>query len=472
MTIDDKVLRLRRADSARIIERARRRRGVHNERRPFVVKQVVDHLREQYRRALVRAYQDDQRRLDSSELTLLDSGPDELVDLPVAAALARGQRAPEEWEAEIATRIRRVPEVRAALDRMWPVLSGAELVHDLFSFPALIRSAADGVLARRQSELLFRPRSSSVQDVEWTEADVALIDEADALLGPPEAGRLRRRRRRSSDAGLEDAARVISELGLGGYTTAREVAERYGGGNGASPDPDTEPRTFAHVLVDEAQDLTAMQWRMLGRRCPTGSMTLVGDFGQAARPGALGDWDEVVAQLPARQPPRVVQLTVNYRTPAEIMEVADRVLAAAAPGIAPARAVRSTGRAPRFVTAGDRAGLVAAAADAVRAVLGEGGTAAVIASSGLQGAVVHALADVGAAAGGPEIIDAPVAVLDGWEAKGLEFDHVVVVEPSELVTPDAAGLRLLYVILTRATRTLTVAHTAPLPEALEPLGTS
>jgi len=96
-------------------------------------------------------------------------------------------------------------------------------------------------------------------------------------------------------------------------------------------------------------------------------------------------------------------------------------------------------------------------------------TAAVIAPSALQGPVVDALADVGAAAGGPEIIDAPVAVLDGWEAKGLEFDHVVVVEPSELVTPDAAGLRLLYVILTRATSTLTVAHAAALPEALEPM---
>ena len=472
VTIDEKVLRLRRADSARIVERARRRRGTHNERRPFVVRQVVDHLREQYRRALVRAYQDDQRRLDSSELTLLDSGRDEIVDLPVAAALARGQRAPEEWEAEVASRVRRVPEVRAALDRMWPVLSGPELVHDLFSFPGLIRSAADGVLPRGRSELLFRPRSASVQDVEWTEADVALIDEADALLGPPESGRLRRRRRRAADAGLEDASRVISELGLGGYTTAREVAERYGSGNGRSPEPDSEPRTFAHVLVDEAQDLTAMQWRMLGRRCPTGSMTLVGDFGQAARPGALGDWDEVVAQLPARQPARVVQLSVNYRTPAEIMDVANRVLAAAAPGIAPARAVRSTGRPPRFVTARDRAGLVAAAADAVRAVLGEGGTAAVIAPSALQGPVVDALADVGAAAGGPEIIDAPVAVLDGWEAKGLEFDHVVVVEPSELVTPDAAGLRLLYVILTRATSTLTVAHAAALPEALEPVAPS
>ena len=313
--VDDKVLRIRRADSARFVERARRRRGTHNERRPFVVKQVVDHLREQYRRALVRAYQDDQRRLDSSELTLLDSAPEELADVPVAAALARGQRAPEEWEAEVATRIRR--RARGP-GRARPHVAGAQRGRARPRPVQLPRP--DPVGGRRrahrdQSELLFRPRSPSVRDVEWTEADVALIDEADALLGPPEAGRLRRRRRRSGDAGLDDAARVISELGLGGYTTAREVAERYGGGNGRSPEPDTEPRTFGHVLVDEAQDLTAMQWRMLARRCPTGSMTLVGDFGQAARPGALHDWDEVTAELPARQPARVVHLTSTTARP-------------------------------------------------------------------------------------------------------------------------------------------------------------
>src|SRR5437660_221967 len=357
VVLDGHVLRLRRADSARIVERVRRRRGTHNERRPAVTRMVLDQLRDQYRRSLVAAYERDIRRIDpDATLPLAPEAEDELLDVPVAAALARGERAPDDWEAELSARLRRTPEVRAALERMWPVLSGAELVHDLFSFPALIRSAADGALSRDEDQLLARPRSSSVRDVDWTEADVALVDEADALLGPPELGRpRRRRRRRTSDRALEDAARVVEELGLGSYTTAAEVVERYGGGAAPSEDGVGEPRTYGHVLVDEAQDLTAMQWRMVGRRCPSGSMTLVGDFGQSSRPGAVHDWDAVRAQLPGDEPARVVTLSVNYRTPAEIMTLADRFVAAAAPGVRPARSVRSTGRQPEFVAADDAA---------------------------------------------------------------------------------------------------------------------
>jgi DNA helicase IV len=474
IVLDGHVLRLRRADSARIVERVRRRRGSHNERRPAVTRLVLDHLREQYRRSLVAAYERDVRRIDPDAApSPSPAGGDELPDVPVAAALARGERAPDDWEAELAARLRRTPEVRAALERMWPVLSGAELVHDLFGFPALIRSAADGVLERDEYELLARPRSSNVRDVAWTEADVALVDEADSLLGSPEAGRPRRKRRRRAtpDSTLEDAERVVEELGLGAYTTAAEVLERYGG---AAPSEDGvgEPRTFGHVLVDEAQDLTAMQWRMVGRRCPSGSMTLVGDFGQSSRPGALRDWDAVRAQLPGDQPARVVTLSVNYRTPAEIMAVADRFVAAAAPDVRTARSVRSTGRPPQFVAADDGADLVTVTADAVRDASSEGGMTAVVAPRDLHDDLVARLADLGAASGSADAIDAPVAIVDAPEAKGLEFDHVVVVEPARLVTADAAGLRLLYTALTRATQTLTVAHAAPLPEALQPAAAS
>jgi DNA helicase IV len=475
IVLDGHVIRLRRADAARIVERVRRRRGTHNERRPAVTRMVLDQLREQYRRSLVAAYERDMRRIDpDAALPPAATDDEELLDVPVAAALARGERAPEDWEAELSARLRRTPEFRAALERMWPVLSGAELVHDLFSFPALIRSAAHGVLSRDEFEQLARPRSSNVREVAWTSADVALVDEADALLGPPEAGRPRRRRRRRavSDRALEDAARVVEELGLGSYTTAAEVVERYGGGAAPSEDGVGEPRTFGHVLVDEAQDLTAMQWRMVGRRCPSGSMTLVGDFGQSSRPGALHDWDAVRAQLPGDEPARIVTLSVNYRTPAEIMTLADRFVAAAAPGVRPSRSVRSTGRLPQFVGAGDSGELVALVADLARNGGGDEGTTAVIAPRDLHDDLVARLADLGAAAGSADAIDAPVAVVDASDAKGLEFDHVIVVEPSRLVTPDASGLRLLYTALTRATQTLTVAHAAPLPEALQPATTS
>lgn len=425
--VDGNLLRLSRSMSERIVGRASRRRGSHNAKRPGVVRAVIDQLRGQYRRELGTAAPDD---------------PD--------------------WDRELDARLRRLPEVRAALERMWPVLSGGDLVHDLFSFPGLIRSASEGVLSSAEQALLERDRSASLRDVAWTPADLALIDEADALLGPPEMARPRRRR---STARRDDTAnRVISELGVGGFVTASEVARRYRGDAPSDGGPD-EPRTFGHVLVDEAQDVTAMQWRMLARRCPTGSMTVVGDFGQASRPGALRDWDEVLAVLPDRGEARVVTLTVNYRTPAEIMQVAHRVLSAAAPQVPPTRAVRSTGEEPRFVPV-ERAELVAAVGEQAREAVAAGGTVAVLAPTHLHRALVTDLADVGARADSADALDARVAVLTAVDAKGLEFDHVIVVEPSQLVRADAAGMRLLYMALTRATRRLVIVHTDALPEAL------
>jgi DNA helicase IV len=192
-------------------------------------------------------------------------------------------------------------------------------------------------------------------------------------------------------------------------------------------------------------------------------MTIVGDFGQASRPGAAGGWDEVLGLLPSHDPPRRVTLTVNYRTPAEIMDLANRLLAVAASGVEPTQSVRRTGVAPQFTRVED---LVAGSATAARAALARGGTVAVIAPEDLHAALVDALADVGVVADAAEALDAPVGVLVATDAKGLEFDHVVVVEPARLVTPDSAGLRLLYVTLTRATQTLTVVHAEGLPEAL------
>jgi len=261
------------------------------------------------------------------------------------------------------------------------------------------------------------------------------------------------------------ARRVVDDMGVGGYLRPEDVVARYGS-EPTAIDDDDEPRTFGHVLVDEAQDLSAMQWRMLARRCPSGSMTIVGDFGQASRPGALADWDGVLACLPVRTPPRRVALTVNYRTPAEIMDVANRLLPAAAPGVEPARPVRRTGAVPEVVSVAEHAALVAVAADAARRRSGTGGTVAVIAPGELHTHLVAALADRGAVADAVDAIDAPVAVIGALDSKGLEFDHVVVVEPARLVAGDAAGLRLLYVVLTRATSDLTVVCHAPLPEAL------
>lgn len=456
-SLDGMRLRLSRRECRHVVERVQRKKGTHNEKRPLIERMILDRLLAQYRNQMTRT----QREL----LTLEDV--DGGYDAQVARTLARGDAPPPEWEREMRGRIRRVPEVRALLERMWPVLSGAELVHDLFSFRGLIRSAADGVLSREDSARLERPRSASVRDVAWTDADVALVDEADALCGPVESARpLRSRRRTETDRAVADAAtRTVREMGLGQYMTASDLAARFAdpasGGDPGVP----QLRTFGHVLVDEAQDLTPMQWRMLARRCPSGSCTLVGDFGQASRPGAASGWPDVLSHLPAHDAPRFVDLTVNYRTPAEIMTIANRLLSVAAPEIPATRSVRATGIAPDFHRVDD---VVATAADRAREFVARRGTTAVIAPVELHAAITAALRDVGAVADSPEALDAPVGVFDAFDAKGLEFDHVVVVEPAELVAADRAGLRMLYVTITRATQTLAVVHRAALPEALRP----
>ncbi len=423
-----------------------------------------------YKNAAIRAYRE--RSIDSpaSNVTSIFDR-DSALDTTIASTLARGEPTPEGWEQELRVRFRTRPEVKEALERMWPVLSGPELVNDLFGFRALVRSASASVLTDDEQELLHRRRDPDVARGPWTEADLALVDEADSLLGPVEAARPVTRRRNNGGDTYDTAERVIDDLGLRGYADAATLAGRFGepasNGNGSGHEVSYEPRTFGHVLVDEAQDLTAMQWRMLARRCPSGSMTVVGDPGQASKPGAVASWDDVLALLPTHNATRFVSLSINYRTPSEVMDVASQLLAVAAPTVEPSRSVRSTGEYPRFI-ATEAEDLVRITNEETRAALARTGAVAVIAPPALHAAIVASLSDVGAVATSADALDAPIAVLDPTSAKGLEFDHVIVVEPSQLVNADRAGLRLLYVTITRTTKTLTVVHAEALPEGLTP----
>ena len=464
LLIDGLQLRVRRRETLRLIDAVHRRRGTHNELRPNLVQRFVDMLVARYKEAAVRSYH---RRAEDAPAENVRSlfDRDTTLDSSVAGALVRGEAPPEGWEHELRARMRGRREVKEALDRMWPVLSGPELVNDLFGFSALVRSAARDVLTDDEQALLHRARVRDITTVAWAEDDVALVDEADSRLGPVEAARPRSRRTQNRDEDLDRASRVIDELGLHGFTDAASVVRRNEEPVTNGSEPSRDPRTFGHVLVDEAQDLTAMQWRMLARRCPSGSMTLVGDPGQASRPGALASWSDVLAHVPQHAPVRFVTLTINYRTPSEVMDVASRLLAVAAPTVEPSRSVRSTGEQPRFVaTAPDR--LVEETTARARAALARTGTVAVIAPAALHAEIIARLADVNASTDATDALDAAVAVLEPAEAKGLEFDHVVVVEPARLVTADRAGLRLLYVSITRTTKTLTVVHAEPLPEGL------
>jgi DNA helicase IV len=465
--IDGLRVRVSRGDTARVIEGAARRRVTHNENRPYVARRLYDLLVGRYKNAAVRAFRE--RSFDTSDNVTSLFDRDSSVDASIASTLAKGEPPPEGWEQELRSRFRSRPEVKEALERIWPVLSGSELVNDLFGFHALVRSAAGTALTDDEQELLHRRRDPDISRAPWTEADLALVDEADALLGPVEAARPAVRRRNGSGDTYDTAERVIDDLGLRGYASAATLAGRFGesDGNGVVAEVSYEPRTFGHVLVDEAQDLTAMQWRMLARRCPSGSMTLVGDPGQASKPGAVSSWDDVLSHLPTHNATRFVSLSINYRTPAEVMELASRLLAVAAPTVEPSRSVRSTGEYPHFVPV-TRADLVATTAEQTRAALQRTGAVAVIAPPAMHAEIVAALADVGAVSTSADALDAPIAVLDPTSAKGLEFDHVIVVEPSMLVNADRAGLRLLYVTITRTTKTLTVVHADALPEGLAP----
>ncbi|MBB5122687.1 HelD family protein [Streptomyces eurocidicus] len=258
--------------------------------------------------------------------------------------------------------------------------------------------------------------------------DVALLDELETLLGAP----ARPRQPREADplahlTGLEELMPQRSE-------SRRERAERLA----------EERRDYAHVIVDEAQDLTPMQWRMVGRRGRTATWTIVGDPAQSS----WSDPDEAAAArdeaLGARRRTRF-RLTVNYRNPAEIAELAARVLALAMPGMESPAAVRSTGVVPRFAVAGDDLA-AAVRAEAVHLLGDVDGTVGVVVPMGRRAQARGWLAGLGDR----------VVVLGSLEAKGLEYDATVVVTPAEIADESPAGLRVLYVALTRATQRLTV----------------
>ncbi|WP_420080648.1 HelD family protein [Streptomyces sp. JL4002] len=258
--------------------------------------------------------------------------------------------------------------------------------------------------------------------------DVALLDELQQLLGAP----ARPKRRRELDpldqlTGLEELMPTREE-------TQWERAERLA----------AERTEYAHVIVDEAQDLTPMQWRMVGRRGRHGTWTVVGDPAQSSWTDpeeAAAARDEALGSRPRRR----FTLTVNYRNPAEVAEVASRVLRLAMPGMEPPTAVRSTGLEPRFTAAGSDLG--ATVREETRRLLEQvDGTVGVVVAMDRRAEAAGWLADLGERA----------VALGSLEAKGLEYDATVVVAPAEIAQESPAGLRVLYVALTRATQQLTV----------------
>ncbi|MER5632585.1 HelD family protein [Streptomyces nitrosporeus] len=259
--------------------------------------------------------------------------------------------------------------------------------------------------------------------------DVALLDELHTLLGTPH----RPKRKREMDP--LDQLTGLQELMPQREETQWERAERLA----------AERTEYAHVIVDEAQDLTPMQWRMVGRRGRHATWTIVGDAAQSS----WSDPDEAAAardEALGSRPRRRFTLTVNYRNPAEIAELAAKVLALAMPGMESPAAVRSTGVRPRFETVRE-GGLAETVREEARRLLAEvDGTVGVVVAMDRRAEARGWLAELGER----------VVALGSLEAKGLEYDATVVVSPAEIADESPAGLRVLYVALTRATQQLTV----------------
>ncbi len=407
-------------------------------------------------------------------------------------AAALGQPLSPEDRADVLEELRTTREIRIALNLAWMPLTPERLVTDLLTRSARLAAAAGDELPPDDQRLLLRG-----PEAPWTPADVPLLDEAAELLGEDDqaerAQAAESARRRSAE--IDYARQVLSSSGAGGGLVSAELlAERFAH---SGPRLTTAERaaadrswTYGHVVVDEAQELSPMAWRMLLRRCPTRSMTIVGDLAQTSSPGGLRNWADVLDPV-LHDSWRMAELTVNYRTPAEIARAAQRVADVAGLPISELTSAREVDGALRVheVAADD------VAPTAVRAVTGalvelgvtdgadsaDGGPdgasdgasgpgrVAVLTTPGRVRELHEALTSSGLAEhlrprGGDGLLDATLAVLDARGAKGLEFDVVVLVEPAEVLREGSAGD--LYVAMTRPTRALVVVAAEPLPAGL------
>lgn len=406
-----------------------------------------------------------------------------LDDLAAQLAAARGVAGEDEERGALFEELRTHPDVRREVNLRWLPLSATGVVAELLTRPDRLAAAAEGILTDGEQALLLRGPLAP-----WTPHDVPLLDEAAELVGADVAVSDAARSAAAVAAAeraeaLEFARRVLRESGdAAEMVSAEMLADRFGGGSSLGPlsDRAREDRTwaFGHAVVDEAQELSPMQWRLLARRVPSRSMTVVGDVAQTGSAAGTTSWAAVLDAHAGPDRWRVEQLTVNYRTPANVMAVATALLTAHGIDVAPPNAAREGDHPPLAVRAAGRGAeqVAAAAVAAVRADAGalDGGRFAVVlpregaddvaaaVRAGLDGAGDDALPE------GRRLRDR-VDVVTVDDAKGLEFDGVVVVDPAAVVAQSARGVNDLYVALTRPTQRLTVVHHGDLPAGLDGL---
>ncbi|GLK18433.1 HelD family protein [Herbiconiux flava] len=353
--------------------------------------------------------------------------------------------------------IRTAYDVRVALNTAWIPLTPEKLLDDLYARPQWLASLTSH-WSKAKRELLRRERGSAL-----TVSDVPLLDEAAELLGeynPGDAAQKRaEKQQRKRD--LENARTAISNMDVDGQVSAETVvagfAEQDAVLTTAERAASDRSWTYGHIVVDEAQELSPMQWRVLLRKAPLRSLTIVGDVAQASSAAASTSWESTLSPLVGENW-RLEELTVNYRTPSQIVAAAERVAVANGLTVTRSRSVRTTEWPVDAVETATDAALGEAVRARVAEMVEQGGTTAVIAPASRLGALSSMLSerfgdDVGVGVRG---LSRPIALLSPAEAKGLEFDSVVVASPEGVVAESTRGASALYVAMTRSTQRLSL----------------
>jgi DNA helicase IV len=437
MRVNDVEIRLSAQTIARAGREARRDHDTHNGARvPF-----LNHVLNQAATRLARV-----RRIDASDAYVREELLDEL---------------------------RHVRDVRRELNLLWMPLTATRVLDELLSRRDELARAADGLLSSDQQAALVREAGAP-----FTVDDVPLLDELAELIGDSSVASDVDAARKAVEARRAEAfaARVLESSqsyddsegleAMAGMVSGEELASRF---VETGPVLTLAERAagdrgwaYGHVVVDEAQELSPMAWRAVGRRCPSRSMTVVGDLAQTSNGAGARSWAEAL-DVVTRGVWRVEELTINYRTPARIARLADRVLAAMERDVSAPRAVREGDHEPVDHLVDD---LSAGVLDVVRPLAELPGRTVVVAPPALVGGLDAVLRAAGLdVASGAEGLDAAVGVMTPTQVKGLEFDHVVVAEPA-VVGAGPSGLADLYVALTRATSRLDLVRTGPLPAPL------